>query len=141
MLKCVMLTALVLVLLCRQDIICARCVQYVWAAAVRAPHRRPQESIRAAGITCWVASCLVCHRDWRSLAPPFPPSNSSSRSLSVPFGTCSASVCPPRSRGLTQRPSEDVAVVSGAVGVGALNTCIGWGLLLLVSLTLTLTMT
>jgi hypothetical protein len=68
-----MLTALVLVLLCRQDIICARCVQYVWAAAVRAPHRRPQESIRAAGITCWVASCLVCHRDWRSLAPPFPP--------------------------------------------------------------------
>ena len=58
----VMLTVLVPVL-CRLDIICARCVLCGRAASVRPPHRRPRGSIRAAEAGRWLAAQQVWHRD------------------------------------------------------------------------------
>ena len=57
-----MLTVLVPVL-CRLDIICARCVLCGRAASVRPPHRQPRGSIRAAEAGRWLAAQQVWHRD------------------------------------------------------------------------------
>jgi hypothetical protein len=113
--------------LCRLDIICARWVLCGRAASVRPPHHRPRESIWAAEAGRWLATQQVWHRDgalWHHFSSSLTAVSGTSqyRCHSVPR---SGPACPCWGCDLTEGPSGGGEAVSACsrLSRGCLNPC------------------